>query len=318
MSTGGRRLLFTATCALAATVLVALGIGLVRIARGDQVTVADVLVFAGALITAAISLFGHQRLAQEHSDNQEQLKLDAAMRAGAMFTSSDKGAAAPATSASALLALTELGQAELAVALLVDLWSDGRTHVSTETAILVIDAALRSAEKPNAQLVAAELLCRNATRLNACQSLHWPSVIDGRWDPRFKPKTKFLLLEALLLMSTTNPMDKNALRSIAVRLYGIWSNDPDPRIKGCIGMAIEALVPALQNQGYTDFVQGSEVVTLAQLCAASESARPNPDLFFRQVVLAHRDRLRKWAARGERDDLPLGSPITTAPAVGLQ
>lgn len=317
MSANGRRLLFIATLVLAATVLAALGIGLVRVARGDDVTVAEVLAFAGALITAAVSLVSHQRLAQEHNDKQGQLKLDAAMHAGAMFTSSEKGAAEPATSASALLALTELDQAELAVALLVDLWSEGQTRVSTETAILVIDAALRSVAKPNAQLVAAELLCRNAAMLNSCQSLHWPSVIDGRWDPRFKPKTKFLLLEALLLMSTTKPMDKNALRSIAVRLFGIWSHDPDPKVKGCLGMAIKALIPALEKQGYTDFIQGSEVVTLSQLREATKSAKPNPDQFLRQVVTKHLDRLKKWAAKGEHDELPLGSPVATAPPVGV-
>lgn len=39
---------------------------------------------------------------------------------------------------------------------------------------LVVDAALRSG-KPNAQLVAAEVLCRNSEHLDPCQSTHWPS-----------------------------------------------------------------------------------------------------------------------------------------------
>lgn len=175
------------------------------------------------------------------------------MQAGTLLASPDQ----PASAASGLLALTELGQADLAVALLVDLWSVERHQVSTETAILVIDAALRSKTKPKAQLVGAELLCRNAMRLNSGQSLHWPSVIDGGWDPQFAPKTKFLLLEALL-MSTTRPMDRNSLRSVAVRLYGIWSIDPDPNVKGCVGTVLCELIGALESLRYTDFMQGRD------------------------------------------------------------
>ncbi|MDT9700868.1 hypothetical protein [Streptomyces sp. P17] len=68
------------------------------------------------------------------------------------------------------------------MALLVDLWSDDdEDKISDETAILVIDAALRSTSS-SAQLVAAELLCRNAERLDACQSLHWPSSGEGDQD----------------------------------------------------------------------------------------------------------------------------------------
>jgi hypothetical protein len=85
--------------------------------------------------------------------------------------------------AAGLLALTRLDHADLAVALLVDLWSEREgpedpDRVSTETAILVIDAALRSTSA-NAQLVAAELLCRNAKWLQPGQSLHWPSSLEG-------------------------------------------------------------------------------------------------------------------------------------------
>ncbi len=90
------------------------------------------------------------------------------MRAGALFSPAGGGTIHPATAASALLALTNLDRADLAVVLLVDLWTEDERAISTETAILVIDAALRSQAK--AQLIAAELLCRNAKRLDSCQS----------------------------------------------------------------------------------------------------------------------------------------------------
>jgi len=290
-------------------------LGAWQVGRGNAPTLTAVLTFGGAVVTGAVALVGHlvgrqanQRLREERVREHERLRLDAAMQAGTLLATPDQ----PASAASGLLALTQLGQADLAVALLVDLWSAERNRVSTETAILVIDAALRI-ERPNAQLVGAELLCRNATRLNSCQSLHWPSVIDGRWDPGFAPKTKFLLLEALLLMTTARPADKNALRSVAVRLFGICANDPDPNVKGCVGTALNELIPALASLGYTDFMQGREIVTLEQLRQAAKSKKPNADQFLAQVVEAHRERLAAWAA--DVHDLPLGAPVATAPMV---
>lgn len=120
-----------------------------------------------------------RRLEKEKEYDRERLRLEAAMRAGSLLATSEGVPASPATMAAGLLALTQLGQCELAVALLVDLWSEekadhgcGRQHgttegISSETAVLTIDAALRSGEL-NAPLVAAELLCRNAERLDAC------------------------------------------------------------------------------------------------------------------------------------------------------
>ena len=177
----------------------------------------------------------------------------------------------------------------------MDFWSDDREKVSTETAILVIDAALRSKAQRNAQLVAAEILCRNARRLDACQSLNWPSAIDGCWDYRFGPKTKFLLIEALINMTLSKPVNESALRSIAVRLYGIWANDPDERLQGCIGTLISALMPKLEGLGYADFIQGNKKVMLSDLRKAADSATQNPDGFLDRIVKDRFAKLTDWA-----------------------
>jgi hypothetical protein len=121
------------------------------------------------------------------------------MRAARLFGPEDDAPSTAAAKAAGLLALVQLGHADLAVALLVDVWSKHTTadpddtpspdasEVSTETAILVLNAALADGGAPNAQLVAAELLCRNAARLDICQSLHWPAATTGAgcrtWAP---------------------------------------------------------------------------------------------------------------------------------------
>jgi hypothetical protein len=67
------------------------------------------------------------------------------------------------------------------------------------------------------------------------------------------------------------------LRSAAVRLYGIWRDDPDGRVQGCIGKLISALIPRLDELGYEDFMQGSQRVMLSELKQAAASVDTNPD-----------------------------------------
>lgn len=266
----------------------------------------------GVLATAVVSLAGiwigrattrqaDRRLHQDHVEEVARLKLDAAMRAGELFSTNENSPADPAAVASGLLALTKLDNAELAVALLVNLWSDEpEPRVAHETAVLVVDAALRSTG--NAQLVAAELLCRNAHRLNPCQSLHWPSAIDGGWNPDFAPKTKLLLIDALIRLTLAHPGCEDALRSVAVRLYGVWRGDETERVRGCVGRLIGAVVPALRRLGYTDFMQGSQTVHLSELEAAAASGTENPDGYLDRLVDESCKKLHTWARICEHPD----------------
>lgn len=292
--------------------------------RSDQL-VAAVLAFVGVLATASATVIGfsvqrqaQDKLSQEHEqttkrlaqDAQEQkrrFELDTAMKASQLIAPGDGSVANPAALASGLVTLTNLDQAELAVSLLVDLWSvriaDDGTHldnpkcqVANEVAILVINGAL-SSDCASAQLVAAELLCRNATRLTATQSLHWPEVLDGRWRPEFGKRTKLLLVEALVTMTTCpgKPADEASLRSIAVRLYGI-STDPEARVKACVGKLIKALLPALDRCVSKEFTQGGVMVNFDQLAHAAAYPPDNPDGYLSALSDSLAARLREWAA----------------------
>lgn len=287
---------------------------------------------------------GERRLAQHESEERARLRLDAAMRAGTLFESDGDERPSSAASAAGLLALTQLDHADLAIALLVDLWSIGsitssedggriaanvagelevrvavadegnsfQTAVSTETAVLVINAALRAQSSPNAQLIAAELLCRNAHRLDPCQSLHWPAAIDGRWLPDLPPKAKLLVVDALVRMTSTSPATENGLRSLAVRLYGAWDGDPDPRVKGCVGTLILSIIPALRRLTYSDFMQGRELVSIHQIELAAGSASPNPDGFLEKLVRDRAETLREWSLRCDACNFSPGMLATGA------
>ncbi|MDT0486132.1 hypothetical protein [Streptomyces doebereineriae] len=298
----------------------------------DSSQLAAVLTYIGVLVSASVALIGYgvnlqteQRLWTEQEEQQRQLRLEAAMRAGQLVSPGDSGPAHPAALASGLLALTRLDHGDLAVVLLVDLWSGDQNStqaecvggeerwpkVSHETAILVIDAALRS-KSGNAQLVAAELLCRNAERLDACQSLHWPSAVDGCWDPMFSPRTKLLIVEALIRMTLAGHAEEGALRSVAVRLYGIWYGDHSKEVRGCIGKFIGKIIGRLQDFGLKQFVHGPKMVTIADLKKAATSAAENPDDYLAKLSNDLGNALGEWAASCHEQPPHPGSLATAA------
>lgn len=300
---------------------------------GDSARLQATLTYAGVMVTAAVALIGtavkwqsdkrlevdkvesdrrlafdkaesDRRLELDKTEQLKQIRLDAAMRAGQLLSPSESGPAHPAAIASGLLALTRLGQAALAVALLVDLWPDTdgpaqQGNVSTETAILVIDAALRCGE-PDAQLVAAEMLCRHSGSLKPGQSLHWPSSLEGRWIPSLSHRAKLLIVEAIVrstLSCRSEDATEMVLRSAAVRLYGIWiGEEDDKRVQGCIGKLICALIDRLCRLDYKEFVQGDRTITMTQLEEAAKSPHKNEDGYLDKLSTKFAEDLKAWAS----------------------
>jgi hypothetical protein len=291
-----------------------------HVGANNSAPVAAALAFSGVLVTACVSIIGllanrqaDKRLAQEHDEERRRLQLSAAMQAGQLLSGADGKAADPSVIAAGLLALVQLDQAALAVRLLVDLWNPKDSRVSKEAAILVIDGALRCGE-PAAQLVAAELLCRNACRLETTGSLDWPSAVEGHWDQGFTAKTKLLLVEALIKMTLNATANEAALRAVAVRLYGFWdSEDPQSpngrHMRGCIGKLLGAIMHWVERFEYKEFIEGNREVTLAELCRAAATAETNPDGFLDRMSDCYADRLWHWAKActrqlSEDDELP--------------
>jgi hypothetical protein len=301
---------------------------------------AAALSVVGGLVAAVTSLIGlavrresERRLELEHRDKEERLKLEAAMHAGELLNAHGDSQADPAAVASGLLALTRLGRADLAVALLVDLWDtkveadpvspdtsterpakrgpvSGAAAVSNETAILVVDGALESTR--NAQLVAAELLCRMSKGLDICQSLHWPAVIDSKWNPHFGVRTKVLLVEALVQMATARRVDQNALQSLTVRLYAISVGDPDVHVKGCLGLLLNALVPALRRTHVRSLMQSGTEVTIECIEKAASWQHQNPDLVFYRIAQELAEGLSNWTTQCDHIDFRPGAMAAAA------
>lgn len=253
----------------------------------DQTLGPALLTFFGVLVTV-----GAKHLVDRKSE--QHLRLDAAMKAGSLLSPAAKDVpVSPAAAASGLLALAELGRSRLAVAMLVDLWPKG--IVSEETAILVINRALSGGQE-DASLVAAEVLCKNASRLDPVKSAHWPSILDQQWVPHAPMQTKILLIEALVEMSTAKAKSLNALRSFSLRLYGIWERERDQPVKGCVANLICALVPALQRSPLKTFLYDGRELHVSDFEEAAATAKRNPDDYFARVTDCRKEQLQEWAS----------------------
>jgi hypothetical protein len=145
--------------------------------------------------------------------------------------------------------------------------------------------------------MAAELLCRNACKLDISNSLHWPSSVNSAWIPELPITAKLLIVDALVHMALASEQTQNALRELAVRLYGVAHGDPEARVKGCIGTLMKAIIPAVRNLGYTDFMKGPGhgFVTLEQMEHVAAKASRHPDGYFEAITEDRSEKLRKWS-----------------------
>ena len=145
--------------------------------------------------------------------------------------------------------------------------------------------------------MAAQLSCRNARTLDICNSLHWPSSVNSAWIPKLPVTAKLLIVDALIHMALASEHTQNALRELAVRLYGIATGDPEPRVQGCIGTLMKAILPAVEGLGYKDFMKGPGhgLVTLKEMKHVAAKASHHPDGFFEMMVKDRSEKLEHWS-----------------------
>lgn len=143
-----------------------------------------VLALVGVLVTASVAFLGHAINRQ----GEARQAVDSSIRAMGLLAKPDGSPAEPLTAGAGLLAVANLGQLDLAVSLLSDLWGTGgkgrKERVSRDAAITLIDQALSSRD-PTIQIDAAHALHTNSERLWQRQ----PSgrLPDDETDSRTRP-----------------------------------------------------------------------------------------------------------------------------------
>jgi hypothetical protein len=296
------------------------GIGWLRPQDASQRMTA-VLALAGTSLTGAISLAGlalqrqaNWRTQLAAADEGRRLKLEAAMRAASLLAPANGGAPDAASIGAALLALCDLDQVELAVALLGDTWhpvprrhsvssitagvavgdapsgatpgpdagsrrpgSTGVSKVSTATAILVIDKGLSKPAGGAAQLMAAEILCRNARALSASSMVDWPHSIDGLWREDLPYMAKLLIIDGLVSMTINDKPVDLALSALAVRLYGIYRGETNSRVRQCASRMLHAIMPVLEQRDWDQLMgRAREAVCFKDLVGSAKEEGEAP------------------------------------------
>jgi hypothetical protein len=292
-------------------------------------------------LTAALSAVGlsiqsqaSRRTQSTAREENRRLQLEAAMRAAQLLAPTNGASADQASAGAALLALCDLGQLELAVALLGDTWrrsaeagpdaphlaaerdaaEDQSTPlspsgISNATAVLVIDKALASAAPSSrAQVMAAEVLCRNSRSLCSISVVDWPSCIDGTWRPDLPDLAKLYIMDALMRMTVADSPGRLALAAVAMRLYGIYDAEGSVttrpgeanRFQWCASRMLHAVMPALKDCGWEQVMgRRRDPVSMAALEAAArygEHSWPRADPL-RDLERERYDWLKDWSNR---------------------
>jgi hypothetical protein len=236
------------------------------------------LTFVGVLATGAVAFVGHAVTRQ----GEARQAVDSSVRAIELLVKPDGSPTGPLAAGAGLLALANLGQTALAIALLSDLW--GHDRVSREAAVELVDRALASGPQ-SVQIDAAYVLHTNSdklwdpkppaerarrpsalgmtraqrfanmvliqlrssgSRLAAREATYTiPNYICFRWDDSLPFVAKERLVESWVYVWTTAPNTVDyALKNLLFGLNEYWRSETTPAIRNSIGCLIEALLTA--------------------------------------------------------------------------
>jgi hypothetical protein len=232
--------------------------GLLDIPKSDTgaKTLAAALAIVGSIISAAVTLVGSvvkysiddrsARLAaveaaRNHAlavDAEKRNRIEAAIRAVDLLSENNKDSTVHKVSG-ALLALSSLGEHDLAVALLNELWSS--KLASAGAAEIVLRRALDDGSEYT-QISAADVLYRHNDLIKQGDHYIWPGSparwrTDLPWDCRGA-----LVLAAVGWMKAELAEDKNHLPVSSVVLYHAL-NDPDDVV---MQIAVGSLTPLIR------------------------------------------------------------------------
>jgi hypothetical protein len=229
-----------------------------------------VLALVGVLTTAAVAFLGHA----VNRQGETRQAVDSAIRAIELFVRPDGSPAEPSMAGAGLLALASLGQLELAISLLSDLWPARR--VPREAATDLIDRAL-SSHDPVIQINAAYVLHTNSDRLwkplpsartsnadstspgeqagsssEVPEDCDWtyvyPDLLFLRWDDSLSLQAKERLSEAWVYLWTTAPITAQPeavatyLTNLAIGLEMIWRTETTPAVRNSVGHFLESIL----------------------------------------------------------------------------
>ena len=253
-----------ASGAALAILAIALGLmwslGLFEIPKEDTgtKTMAAALSLVGSVLSAVIILIGtvvkysiddrNAQLAAVEADRNHRLavqaekrnRIEAAIRAVDLLSENNLNTT-EIQIGGAVLALVSLGELDLAVALLAQLWPPGLT--SAHVAEVVLKQALKIGSE-DTQISAATVLAQNAHQIQQEQMIFWPiGVLQWRTDLADNCRLG-LVSAAFGWLKTELETDQEGLPNAAVVLYGALA-DPYVEVAEFAAASLKPLVAAL-------------------------------------------------------------------------
>lgn len=276
-------------------------LGLFEIPKDDPgaKTLAAALALIGSVLSAAVTLVGtvvkysiddrNARVAAIEAgrnyalalEAEKRNRIEAAIRAVDLLSENNKDSTQNQIGG-ALLALVSLGELDLAVALLAQLWPTGlaSSHVAEE----VVRGALENGSESN-QVSAGSVLLQNAERIQMKDGHIWPIPNMG-WRTDLPQNCRLgLVLAAAKWMKSQIAKNPNALPDAAVVLYQATA-DPDPILKDIAAASLRPLVQALPETFW--IYTGENRLTVKQiakrLATFPDVPETNPGALFQSEI----------------------------------
>jgi hypothetical protein len=186
------------------------------------------------------------RNTQRAEEAEKRLKLDSSIRAVDLLSTPEGKPAAATEQAGALFALAHLGQLDLALTLLKEIW--GKGHISTDAATVLIDQGLTH-KSEQFQWLAASTLAAHAELLgDKTGDLTLPNCIDNDWPKSMSMFASSAVLDALLTVMASRPKSRwqpKLLLALLVTFDSMRRNDRDAHVQAAAISTIVVLLEAL-------------------------------------------------------------------------
>ena len=215
--------------------------------------VAAALALVGTFLGAAVSISGtivkhsiDQQTASQQGDAEKRLKLEAAVRALQLFSTSTGDPTPAIQREGALFMLANLGQHELTLQLVEELLD--KKEVSAGAAATILNEALKNASEDD-KIRAVNVLSNHTDRLVTTEGVDLPESLLN-WGPGFSKYVRewavVSLAQALLAMPLSHwtaafPYQAN---SVLAALGLAWAEETDPGLKADTGALLRPILAA--------------------------------------------------------------------------
>ena len=198
---------------------------------------------------------------------EQRNRIEAAIRAVDLLSENNEDATR-SQMGGALLALVSLGELDLALSLLAQLWPDGKATASVAEVILI--AALKS-KSTQTQMAAGVVLFQNAANIQQAGYNIWP-LQDLIWRSDLHVNCRLgLVLSAAEWLKSIAKQDPPFLQDPALVLYGALE-DPHPGVAGIAAACLLLVVERLPGSYWADNGLGLRI-TVDQISERLAKAR---------------------------------------------